>query len=104
MTLTRRQTVMSMLFGGGYVGLRTLATGLPASFLLNPRRALADPIPSCASSAKAQFFILSTSDRGDPINANAPGSYVPGIVHPAPPDGSMDPTRLALQGQTYVAA
>ena len=47
MHFTRRQTLMSALFGAGYVGLRALATGLPASFLLNPRRALAaTPAPS----------------------------------------------------------
>ena len=38
---TRRQAISSTLFGTGAIGLRALATGLPASFLLNPRRALA---------------------------------------------------------------
>ena len=55
---TRRQALMSTLFGAGYVGLRALATGLPASFLMNPRAALADPqVPSC-SAAKSQFIIF----------------------------------------------
>src|SRR6185369_4498973 len=55
MTFTRRQTLLSALFGAGYVGLRALATGLPASFLLNPRRALA-AAPACtADKGKAQF-------------------------------------------------
>ncbi len=74
--ITRRQAITSTLFGSGYIGLRALATGLPASFLLNPRRALAaDPQPGCATQSKAQYIILTTSGSGDPINANVPGTY-----------------------------
>ncbi len=104
MNITRRQTLMSALFGAGYVGLRALATGLPASFLLNPRRALADAAATCADPGKAQFIILATSGNGDPINANVPGTYVSGIYHPQPADGSMDPTPLTLAGQQFTAA
>ena len=39
MKITRRDALMSTLFGAGYVGLRALATGLPASLLLDPRGA-----------------------------------------------------------------
>jgi hypothetical protein len=39
--ITRRESILSTLFGTGLVGLRALASGLPAAFLLNPRRALA---------------------------------------------------------------
>ena len=46
--ITRRHALMSTLFGAGYVGLRALATGLPASLLLNPRHALADRCRRCA--------------------------------------------------------
>ena len=89
--ITRRQAITSTLFGSGYIGLRALATGLPASFLLNPRRALAaDPQPGCATQSKAQYIILNTSGSGDPINANVPGTYDdPKIVH------STDPTMAA---------
>ena len=74
--MNRRQALMSTLFGAGYIGLRALATGLPAAVLLNPRRALAMGMPSgCGSAAKAQFIILNTSGNGDPINANVPGMY-----------------------------
>lgn len=104
MMITRRQTLMSALFGAGYVGLRALATGLPASFLLNPRRALADVGGSCAAKDKAQFIILATSGNGDPINANVPGTYLSGISHPQPADGSMDATPLTLAGQPFTAA
>jgi hypothetical protein len=102
--ITRRNALMSTLFGAGYVGLRALATGLPASFLLNPRRALADtPAPACSSGAKAQFVIFNTSGGGDPINASIPGTYEDkGIVHS--PDPSMAPATLTIQGQPYTAA
>jgi hypothetical protein len=102
--LTRRQALLSTLFGGGMIGLRALATGLPASFLLNPRRALADLPPSgCADPSKAQFIIFNTSGQGDPINASVPGTYDdPNVVHSLDP--SMAPTALAINGQTYTAA
>jgi hypothetical protein len=104
MKITRREALMSALFGAGYVGLRALATGLPASFLLNPRRAVADPsAPMCPDKSKAQYVILATSGSGDPINANVPGCYVdPNITHPADP--GMAPTQLTLGGQKYTAA
>ena len=104
MRITRRQTLLSALFGAGYVGLRALATGLPASFLLNPRRALAATGPSCtAGSGKAQFIILATSGNGDPINANVPGTFDdPKITHSADPQ--MMKTPLTIGGQQYQAA
>jgi hypothetical protein len=93
-----------MLFGAGYVGLRSLATGLPAALLLNPRKALADmPAPACAAPDKAQFIVLSTSGTGDPINASVPGTYEdPKIVHCAAPE--LAPKPLTLQGQAHTAA
>ena len=87
--ITRREALLSSLFGAGYVGLRALATGLPASLLLRPRVALADPSAStmCAAQSKAQFVIFNTSGAGDPINASVPGTYEDTkIVH------SLDPT------------
>src|SRR5580704_9137300 len=101
--ISRRQALMSTLFGAGFVGLRALATGLPASFLLNPRKALADAPSSCANASKAQYFILNTSGLGDPINANAPGCYAdPNITHPQV--ASMAATSLTMRGQQYTAA
>jgi len=102
--ITRRQALLSTLFGTGMVGLRALATGLPASFLLDPRRALADlPASGCPDASKAQFIIFNTSGQGDPINANVPGTYEdPNIVHSADP--SMAPTQLTIQGKTLTAA
>jgi hypothetical protein len=101
--LSRRQALISTLFGAGAVGLRSLATGLPVSFLLNPRRALADFPEGGACPSKAQFVVLNTSGSGDPINASVPGTYDdPNIVHSSA--ASMAPTPLTIQGQTYTAA
>jgi len=100
--ISRRQAVLSALFGTGCVGLRALATGLPASLLLNPRKLLADPNPTCPS-GKAQFIILATSGSGDPINANVPGTYDdPKINHSLDP--MMAPTMITMNGQGYKAA
>ena len=102
--LTRRQALLQTLFGTGLVGLRALATGLPAAFLLSPRRALAaNPAPACGAQAKAQYFIFNTLGSGDPINANVPGMYDdPKITHSADP--AMAPGPLKLRGQTVTAA
>ena len=102
--ITRRQALLSTLFGTGMLGLRALATGLPVSFLLNPRRALADmPASGCPDASKAQFIIFNTSGLGDPINANVPGTYDdPMVVHSADP--TMTPTQIKIQGQMYTAA
>jgi hypothetical protein len=103
MIVSRRDTLMSTLFGAGCIGLRALATGLPASLLLDPRKALAAPAPTCASSDKAQFVIFATSGSGDPINANAPGTYEdPKIVHS--PDPTMAATAMTIGGKSVQAA
>jgi hypothetical protein len=104
MKITRREALLSTLFGAGWVGLRALATGLPAAVLANPRRALANVTGACSAADKAQFVILATSGNGDPINANVPGCYDDAnITHPADP--TMAKTPLSLGGvQTFAAA
>jgi hypothetical protein len=104
MIVTRRSALLSTLFGAGYVGLRALATGLPVSLLLHPRRALAAvPASGCASPTKARFVIFATSGNGDPINANVPGTYEdPKIVHSTDP--TMAPQTMSIGGQSYTAA
>jgi hypothetical protein len=100
---SRRNLLMSALFGAGYVGLRALATGIPASVLLRGRRAFADGVPACPDSSKAQFVVLATSGNGDPINANVPGTYDDArIAHSADP--MMAPTQMKLAGKTVTAA
>jgi hypothetical protein len=106
MTVTRRNVLMSTLFGAGYLGLRSLATGIPAAVLMKGSRALAADA-SCAAQSKAQFIILATSGNGDPINANAPGTYassgpVATIAHN--PDPTMAATPLTINGQASMAA
>jgi hypothetical protein len=101
MDISRRQALLSTLFGAGLVGLRSLATGLPVSLLVSPRKALA--AAGDAAPPKAQFVILSTSGTGDPINASVPGTYDdPGIVHS--PDPTMAPAALTLNGRATKAA
>ena len=74
--ITRRQAITSHAVRNRLVGLRALATGLPTSFLLNPRRALAaNAMPALHRADKAQYIIFNTSGGGDPINANVPGTY-----------------------------
>jgi hypothetical protein len=104
MNLTRRQALMSSLFGAGALGLRALATGLPLSLIVDPRRALADGTTgACGDASKAQFIIFQTSGNGDAINASVPGTYEDAqIVHS--PDPSMAPAQISIAGQTYTAA
>ena len=102
--ITRRQAILTSLFGAGSLGLRALATGLPAALLLDPRRALADgTVPKCGMTSSPQFVILATSSGGDPLNCNAPGMYDDArILHPSA--ASMTPMTLTLGGQPYTAA
>jgi hypothetical protein len=101
MNTSRRNILLSTLFGTGLVGLRALATGIPASILLNPRRALAGGCP--ATAAKPQYVILCTSGNGDPINANVPGCY--GITNLYTcPDPTMMAANLTVGTTVYKAA
>src|SRR6185503_13329783 len=102
--ITRREGLLAGLFGSGYIGLRALATGLPAWYLLNPSRATAQDL-QCAINAKAnlQYLIVSTSSNGDPLNCNCPGTYEnPAVVHP--PDPEVEKVSVQLGGQSYGAA
>jgi hypothetical protein len=102
MNTTRRDALRTMLFGAGYVGLRALATGLPASFFLNPRKALAavDAGQAMCTPGAAQYFILSTSGAGDPINAYAPGTYDVPFNNQIQRSSasSMAPTTISISG------
>jgi len=103
MKITRRKALMSALFGAGYVGLRALATGIPASVLLAGRRAFADSAAMCLDRSKAQFIILQTSGQGDPINANVPGTYDDALItHSADP--AMAPIKMTINGKQLTAA
>jgi hypothetical protein len=104
MKISRRNLFQTALFGAGYVGLRALVTGIPATILLKGPRALAaNPPGSCANPAAAQFVIFATTGLGDPINANVPGMYAdPLITHPT--DSTMAATAMTLNGVPTTAA
>jgi hypothetical protein len=76
MNMNRRSFLMNGLFGAGNIGIRAMATGLPAWFLANPLGASAQNL-ACALSnvGKAQFLIASISSAGCPLNCNVPGTY-----------------------------
>jgi len=103
MDANRRDVILGTLFGAGHLGLRALATGLPFAAFSRPRSVFADEAIACADKAKAQYLIVSTSSAGDPVNANAPGTYeFPDIAHAADP--RMAPTPLHLGPTTVTAA
>lgn len=101
--ISRRRALVTALLGAGGWGLRAIATGLPVSFLMNPERALAQPMPACGTRSKAQYLILNTSASGDPINANVPGCYADkNITHSLDP--LMAATAFTLGSQNVTAA
>jgi hypothetical protein len=104
MLLKRRDALLTALFGTGGIGLRALATGLPAWFIANPRSATAQSL-TCAIMAKEklQYLVLSTSSAGDPMNCNVPGTYEAApIIHPT--QVTMAPSMVTLGGKTYGCA
>lgn len=99
MELSRREAVQKILGGSASLLLRSLATGLPPAFLLDPTSAKAASSPARAP----QFLVLSTSVNGEPMNANVPGCYLDaGVAHSAAPE--MAPTVLRLDGTAHTAA
>lgn len=98
LNISRRQALKMALFGPGYVGLQSLATGIPVSALLGgiPNTAYAQDASS------AQYLIMISRSAGDPFNANTPGSYVDGAVNN--PNAALTPTEFSLGGQQTVAA
>lgn len=95
MNISRRD-LMKKLLGGG-VGLTALATGLPLSFLRHPLAYGGEETPACppSSGRGPQYLILASNELGDPVNANAPGSYAfPGIAHPPTDDFAATPISL----------
>lgn len=99
MYTTRRQAMLQLLFGPSLIGLRAAVSGIPASVLLAAPSARADELREANAKAAAlqnpQFVVFSTSQLGDPINCNAPGTYEnPAIYHPPEPDLAATPINL----------
>ena len=98
MDASRRRFLRHAVLGS--VGLKAVATGLPASFFtlgLPSEEALAwEPGP-------AQYLILMNMRQGDPINANAPGSYgIGGVTNN--PQAEMNEVPIQLGGVSSTAA
>jgi hypothetical protein len=102
--LKRRDALLTGLFGTGYVGLRALATGLPAWYIANPRRATAQNL-ACALGAQQnlQYLIVSANFNGDPINCNCPGTYEnAAAVHPMQEE--VEKATVQLGSKSFGAA
>jgi hypothetical protein len=104
--LTRRNALLTGLFGSGYIGLKAIATGLPAWFVANPKQATAQDL-ACAINAREnlQYLIVSVSSMGDPIGCNCPGTYegeAAAAIHPE--DATMAATPVTFGSQTHTAA
>ena len=99
---TRREGLLGLF--GGSLGLRAFVTGLPAWYLMNPRRATAQDL-QCAINARSslQYLILSVSSNGDPLNCNVPGTYeATDIIHPTQTE--VENVPVTLGGKSYGAA
>lgn len=103
MNFSRRDWVRSLAYGSGLLALRSLASGIPLAVLTDPRRALAADPSGSMGFANPQFLIMSTSQAGDPLNCNAPGTYLdPKIAHPADP--RMAKASIHVGGQSWDVA
>ena len=69
----RRKFLSQTLLGTSAIGVKSLLLGLPQSFLLNG---------AFAQSQNATFLVFATSDEGEAVNPNTPGSYISGVMHP----------------------
>jgi hypothetical protein len=97
--MMHRRTLLRSLGLSG-LGVASLATGLPLAFLRQPLAFAAGD--DTVDPDRAQFLILSGRDKGDPFNANAPGTYVGAVVHAEDP--SMAPTSITLGEVATTAA
>ena len=94
MNVISRRALLGRIAASGLT-MTAFATGLPATFIRS-RRAIAQ------NASLPDRLILLLSDRGDPLNANAPGSYVPGVVNNPLP--AMAPLTVRLGDQQVQGA
>jgi len=93
----RRALLGGIAGAGASLVVRSLATGIPARVLLDPLAASAQDSP------RGRMLILSTSQQGDPVNANVPGTYgLPELFHP--PQATMAETAMTIRGTATSAA
>jgi len=93
---SRRHLIQGALLGAGALGLRSLVTGLPQSFLST------GSVAHAAEPGSLDYLIVTNAGSGDPINANAPGTYVDGTEHN--PSDLMTETAFTLGGASTSAA
>lgn len=103
MKKARRRFLLQTVLGTGMWGLRAAASGIPIAILQNPERAFAQSTMPFPEPVNPQYLILNTSQLGDPINCNAPGTYdVDGVVHPNDP--RMSRVDVNIGGRVFGAA
>jgi hypothetical protein len=97
MLIQRRKFLKLSALGVGVTSARSLLTGLPESFFQDPRQALAAADRSTRNGvvSNPQFLLFASSDQGDPLNCNVPGSYEDAnIYHPPSPLFAATPLNL----------
>jgi hypothetical protein len=94
-SIGRRRFLQAAGTTSGALLMRSLATGIPASILLNPLSAQAQ------ETTTGRILILVSSRQGDPINCHVPGTYIPGVERA----GAASMTEAPLQlGQIATTA
>jgi hypothetical protein len=68
-SINRRKLLIASALSVGSLSLRSVITGLPVTFLAGLSQGVS------AASTTTKFLILSHMQNGDPLNANAPGTY-----------------------------
>lgn len=104
MDATRRKLLLTTMFGAGGLGLRALATGIPAGVLatlLDPRTAKAAE-PAADACTNPQYIFFCTSDGGDPLNANVPGCYTGEVYHG--PRAEVQGVSMTMGGKQVTGA
>ena len=93
--ISRRRFLGGSVAASSALLLQSMATGLPLNFLLNPSVATAQSMD-----AELQTLIFSTSQAGDPVNVNCPGSYRNGVTN----NPLLEGVRAAYGGRQVRAA
>ncbi len=89
--ISRRAALQRLLLGPQLLGLRALASGIPAAMLMNPQTALAQ----LCEPSKRRYLLLSASKGGDPLNCNVPGTWDdPKVIHSLDPLMAKTPLTL----------
>jgi len=101
MDTTRRNMLKTALFGSGFMGLRSVVSGVPLAALLTGR--IDEAMAEDDLTAEPQSLVLFTSSAGDPFNANVPGCYgISGVYNN--PHTEMAPTSMMLGDVSTTAA